>query len=143
MYLKKIANNMFLGKVRILIITASLLLTFFGLERLCHMATDGFALARITHPLQANGEFPPPILSSEETMTLKKILSQPFHYLSCGGQTYVFTSDDGHYVIKFLKFHHRRIPLWMQKIPLPNRLSLYLLSKMTKKEFLHFLDPVS
>jgi hypothetical protein len=120
--------------LKVFLISLLSILTFFGVERLCHLATDGFALARMTHPLPNDKEFAPPSLPSEERINLLKILSQPFYYLSCGGQAYVFASEDGHYVIKFLKFHHRRIPSWMQKLPLPKQLDLYRLSKMDRKE---------
>lgn len=109
------------------------LFSFFGIERLCHLATEGFALVKITSPLPTEGEFTPPILQAEEKQSLLHILSQPFYYLSCGGQSFVFVSSDGHYVIKFLKFHRRRIPLWLQKIPLPRNLEDYRLSKITKE----------
>lgn len=134
MYLKEIAKNMFLAKLKVLkifLISCLSLLVFWGIERLCHKATDGFALVRITNPLPIDKEFYPPLLSSK----VLKILSQPFYYLSCGGQAYVFASEDGQYVIKFLKFHHKRIPIWMQKLPLPKGLNLCRLSKIAKKEF--------
>lgn len=108
---------------------------FLGVERLCHLATDGFALVKITNPLPIESEFIPPFLQPEEREDLLHILSQPFYYLSCGGQSFVFTSSDGHYVLKFLKFHHRRIPPWLQKIPLPRNLKDYRASKVARKTF--------
>lgn len=108
---------------------------FLGIERLCHDVTDGFALTRITHPLLKDAEFAPPKFSHDEKKQLHTILSQPFHYLSCGGQTYVFISADHRYVIKFLKFHHRRIPGWIQALPLPPALAHYRSRKVQRKDF--------
>jgi hypothetical protein len=108
---------------------------FLGIERLCHRVTDGFALTRMIHPLPIDPELAPPHLSEEEQGFLFSLLSQPFYYLSCGGQTYVFLSEDGRYVIKFLKFHHRRVPLWLQKLPLPPALAHKRSLKVERKEF--------
>lgn len=138
MHLGEITKYMCLGKLKLLkifMISFFSLTAFFTLERLCHKATDGFSLVRMTNPLPSDTEFAPPLLSSEERSHLFTIVSQPFHYLNCGGQAYVFASEDGQYVIKFLKFHHKRIPAWIEKIPLPKALNLYRLSKIAKKDF--------
>jgi hypothetical protein len=122
-----------LFKIPLILIGSSAL--FLSVERLCHKATDGFSLVRMTHPLPKEGEFQPPKLSLEEKDLLLHILNQPFHYLGCGGQTYVFASEDGHYVMKFLKFHHRRIPFWVQALSLPKKWDLYRQEKMQRKAF--------
>jgi hypothetical protein len=42
-------------------------------------------------------------LSSIERQKLVNVLSQPFHYLADGSQSFVFASEDGKYVIKFFR----------------------------------------
>lgn len=118
----------------VLILVATPLLLW-GIERLCHHVTDGFALTRISHPLQANSNLSPPPLPSKEKEQLLSILSQPFYYLSCGGQSYVFISADRRHVIKFFKFHHRRLPGWLEHIPLPSYLDHYRSLKIARKAF--------
>lgn len=101
---------------------------FFGIERLTHLATDGFQVVRIQNPL--------PLSSNsflEDKESIKKILSQKFRYLDCGGQSYVFLSEDGNYVLKFFKFHHVRIPVWMNYLPLSKKMKDYRSYKIAKK----------
>ena len=120
-------------------IVASIFLSisiFLSLERLCHKATDGFALTKMTNELPSDEEFQAPILSIEEHNQLHNILSQPFHYLSCGGQSYVFISDNGQYILKFTKFHHLRIPPVIKYLPLPASLDQYRAKKIHKKDFI-------
>lgn len=107
---------------------------FFGVERLTHLATDGFQIVRILNPLPKNEKYQVNALSSTDEEQLEKILGKPFSYLNCGGQSYVFESVDKQYVIKFFKFHHVRIPIWMQYIPLTNKLRTYRNFKIAKKD---------
>jgi hypothetical protein len=101
---------------------------FFCLERLCHLATGGFSVLRIMHPL-------PESLESEDIPShLSSILSQSFRYLDSGAQSYVFVSEDEKYVIKFFKFQHMRIPPWIRYLPLPKPLDHYRCCKIAKKE---------
>ncbi len=44
----------------------------------------------------------------------EKMLDQPFYYLGKGRQAYVFSSQDGKYVIKFLRDQKYRPSLWMR-----------------------------
>ncbi len=47
------------------------------------------------------------------TKELDKILSQEFHYIGSGSQTYAFHSSDGAYVIKFFKNKHLIPKQWL------------------------------
>lgn len=108
---------------------------FFGaLKYPCHHVTEGFSLFRITNPLPEVGPFCPPELSSVEKKQLLEILSQPFYYLSCGGQSYVFVSQNQEYVIKFVKFQRVRVAPWLQHLPLPKTLANNRSLKAQKKE---------
>lgn len=48
---------------------------------------------------------------------VREILNQPFSYLNKGVQTFVFASQDGKYVIKFLRHDHLRPALWAHFLP--------------------------
>lgn len=100
---------------------------FFAVERLAHLATDGFQIVRIQNPLPLSSS------SSLEDKEVENILNQTFSYLDCGGQSYVFLSEDGKYVLKFFKFHHVRIPIWMNFLPLPKKMKDYRSYKIAKK----------
>ncbi len=77
-------------------------LSFFAVERFCHLQTDGFALGKIyAKPQQVMAWTNPPADSH-----VQRALSQPFHYLGSGGTCYVFASADEKYVLKFFKHHH-------------------------------------
>ncbi len=108
---------------------------FFGILKYpCHHVTEGFSLFRITNSLPEVGPFRPPELSSLEKERLLQILSQPFYYLSCGGQSYVFVSQNQEYVIKFVKFQRVRVAPWLQHLPLPKTLADKRDLKAKKKE---------
>lgn len=69
-------------------------------ERLCHFLTDGFYEYRIT------SSFPPQEEWISSQSPPEGALTQPYHYLGCGAQSFVFSSEDNQFVLKFFK-HHR------------------------------------
>lgn len=76
--------------VRILLIAIACIAS----ERLCRLATDGFAIAKMVPLCENKANF---------GTAPKEVLSQRFSYLGKGGQCYVFASEDGHYVLKFFR----------------------------------------
>jgi hypothetical protein len=80
------------------------LAVFFTLGKLAESVTWEFSLNRhliaSSLPFRAYGEFPPSLLG--QTWTLK----------ACGGQSYVFFSQDGSYVLKFFKDQPRPWLKW-------------------------------
>ena len=56
--------------------------------------------------------------TKEEVAFAQSILQQPFHYIGKGIQSYVFLSNDGKYVLKFLKCQRLRLVPVFEKIPL-------------------------
>ena len=70
-----------------------LLLALFAIGKFCHKQTDGFTLAKISQTLLEKG-------GSEVDPNL---LQTPYRYLTKGGQSYVFASDDGRYILKFFR----------------------------------------
>lgn len=115
-------------KLRFLFYTTLTIVICLCTERLCHLATDGFSVLRITYPL-----LEAPQIEKQEPL-INTILSQKFTYLDCGAQSYVFVSEDDQYVIKFFKFHHMLIPPWLKALPLPPPLSLHRQQKIAKKQ---------
>lgn len=105
------------------------LLLFFGVERLCHRATDGFAMVNVYPPKGNYSRW-----ETEEPFPSQEIsLDQPFYYLDSGSQSYVFLSEDGETVLKLFKFQHMRIPPWIDLLPLPNSLAGKRDKKRSKK----------
>ena len=72
---------------------------FTFVERLCHIATDGFSIIRIYPPFQIDATFEP----AAPTAEVCKQLNQPYRYLGSGSQSFAFLSEDGRYVLKFFK----------------------------------------
>lgn len=57
-----------------------------------------------------------PLLSSEQE-EMDQALDQPYYYLAKGCQSYVFSSADGRYVIKFFKYQRYRLQPWLAYFP--------------------------
>lgn len=72
-----------------------------AIERLCHKATDGFLIGHVQSNLPHRIEWE--TKRGEEELL---ILSQKFHYVGKGAQTYVLASEDAKYILKLFKFHH-------------------------------------
>ena len=91
-------------------------LFFVALSKICREATDGFSISRILPPKEGV-VFKNTILSEKEKKEIHKLLCQKYTYLGCGGQFYVFSSEDGTTVLKLFKFHHLRAPTWKKWVP--------------------------
>jgi len=99
------------------------LFALLAIERFCHRATEGFTLQKVRSELffHKEWELPPP--SKEEQEALQTMLDQPYFFLGSGGQCYAFSSQDGHYVLKFFK-HHRMRPIhFLDTLYLPEKLN--------------------
>ncbi len=72
------------------------------IPRIAKNLTNGFRVSKlqIDLPFQPQWEVPlePAII---------EILSQPYHYIGQGAQSFVFESQDGNYVVKFFRFDKR------------------------------------
>ncbi|NGX51104.1 MAG: hypothetical protein K1060chlam2_00961 [Chlamydiae bacterium] len=96
--------------MRLLLKIIFIALALFSVERLCHRATDGFAMVNV---------FPPPGDNSSWQRTESLALtSNTFTYYASGSQCYVFLSEDGKSVLKLFKFQHMRTPPWLNTLPL-------------------------
>jgi len=111
-------------------------LSLFGLERLIHQATGGFTIVNITdpHPFDPRWEVDKP--APQDFAQIKRLLDQPYRYLSPGGQSYAFVSEDDQYVLKITKYKHMRIAPVLNMLPTPGFLKEYKKKKLAKKKLL-------
>lgn len=80
----------------------------YGVGRLYFTLTAGFTRGNITADLTQEPDHKIPPLTHSEQLDLENIIQQPFRYLGKGCQSYVFISQDGNYVLKFLKYQRFR-----------------------------------
>ena len=79
--------------------------------------TDGFTIGNISSNFSYNSSLETENLATSEKSELDLALSQSYHYLAKGCQSYVFESSDGKYVIKFFKYQRFRTPPWLFLLP--------------------------
>lgn len=94
----------------------ALFLALFAKEK-----THGFTVLGIAsnRPYTAKTATRP--LSCEESAELAEALSQPYTYLCRGAQTFVFQSEDGRYVVKFLEQRIYKHSKWLNLLPFFHR----------------------
>lgn len=105
----------------------------FCVDRFCHRQTDGFSLYKIRSNLSFHPEWEVAPLSIDQQEHLESILNQPYSYLAKGAQSYVFTSADEKYVIKFFRIYHLRPPFWLTAVDWPPPLQFYRQTKIEQK----------
>ena len=103
-------------------------------SRFCHHATEGFTLLSIQSNLSFHSDWESSTASTLSKETLDGILNQKFSYLNKGAQAYVFSSEDGCYVIKFFKHNHLRLSPLFSWFPLPRSLMHYRDEKAAQKK---------
>ncbi|MFI5334291.1 MAG: hypothetical protein ACHQT8_03885 [Chlamydiales bacterium] len=91
-----------------------------GTYHFCNWQTAGFSITKIRSNFVAEPRWETPPLKEREMKNVKEILSQSYSYLGKGAQCYVFVSQDGGYVLKFLRISHLDAPAWLKRMPLPN-----------------------
>jgi hypothetical protein len=111
-------------------------LIFYLTANFCEKKTDGFSVAFIHSDLEYNPAWETQSIASTTQAELDKIFSQQFRYLGCGGQSFVFVSENDEYVIKFFKHRNFRKPYsYLLTLPLPGILELSRLRKLDKALF--------
>jgi hypothetical protein len=110
------------------------LLIVFILARFYYALTDDFRLSNITFPLPYKESWSVTPLDSEHEKQLEKIFSQPFYYLGKGAQSYVFSSEDRQYVLKFFKFKHLRPSVFIDTLPSIGLLKTYKDKQNARKQ---------
>ncbi len=107
----------------------------FPLYRFCHKQTDGFTPRKIRKAFQTQevAHFST-LISPSEKENIKKILNQPLTYIGRGGQCYAFSTADGQYVVKFLKYNNNYPQIWFKLFPLPFGLGNYQKLQIARKK---------
>lgn len=85
----------------------------YGSVRLYYALTDGFTLDNISSDVTVIDSAMLRNPSFHERERIREVLQQPFFYLDKGCQSYVFVSDDSHYVLKFIKHQRFRTKPWL------------------------------
>jgi len=125
----------FLNKnVKRLIILLVAIAAIYGSGRLYYKVTAGFVESNIKYDLPYNPKWELTALDSEEQKELNRILSQDYHYLGKGCQSYVFNSQDDQYVIKFFKYQRFRPQAWLDYFAFIPAVDDYRLRKIEKKK---------
>ncbi len=96
--------------------------------------TDKFTITGISSSRPYNPSWETRPLSPEEKTELDNAINQQYHYLGCGGQSFIFLSADKNYVIKFFKQRVFEMPLWLRYIHLPWKLDNYRKKKLWKRQ---------
>ena len=97
------------------------ILALAGVERGFYYLKDGFSLAGISSELPAQDRWDIAISEDDKRLAME-ILSQEFHYLGSGSQSFVFASQDEQYVIKFFKHKRWQLNPLYKHLPLPKKL---------------------
>ncbi|MCB1073985.1 hypothetical protein [Simkania negevensis] len=92
-----------------------------GAERSFYYLKDGFSPKSITSKLPSHPHWNTAISEEDKTLALE-ILSQDFHYLGSGSQSFVFTTSDERFVIKFFKHKRWQLNPIYEYLPLPAKL---------------------
>jgi hypothetical protein len=94
---------------------------FFAIALFCHSQTAGFSLDKIAFPPSIDQIFSLKTEAAkrneEGEREIVKVLDQPFFFLGKGRTAYAFVSQDGLYVVKFVRYNHLRPPFWFKWLP--------------------------
>lgn len=107
----------------------------FCLYRFCHHQTDGFSVKKIRAAFAPrSSSISSSFLLEEETGKIKQILEQPLKYIGRGGQCYAFSTEDGKYVVKLLKYNNNYPKIWFRLFPFPFGLEQFRQEKIAHKK---------
>src|SRR4051812_21834027 len=70
-------------------------------------------------------------LTAENERLIQRAVAEPFSYIGCGAQSFVFFSEDGKTVLKLFKKKRFEAPLWIRMLP---RLPYKTKKMMAKRE---------
>lgn len=106
----------------------------YGGGRLYYALTGGFTEGNITSDLAYDPRWEIATTSSEEKSVIDQALSQEYTYLGKGCQSYVFSSADGKYVLKFIKFQRFRRQWWLEPFTFIPAIQTYQNEKAIQKK---------
>lgn len=105
----------------------------YGAYHLSIKTANKFVLSEIQYDRPHDPRFDARPLTDLESQEVDKALSQNYTYFGCGGQAYVFFSEDGNYALKFFKQRHFREPTHLNYIPFIKRYRDLKFAKRKKK----------
>jgi hypothetical protein len=105
-----------------------------GGGRLYYQFTGGFLESNIHHEIPYDSRWDLPHLALEEHQEIESALNQKYSYLGKGCQSYVFLSEDGSHVVKFLKYQRFRPQEWLNWVSFLPYVDAYRLGKIEKKK---------
>lgn len=100
---------------------------------LSHFRMEGFSCDKILSPFPYDPLWETASMPEEKKQEVFSILGQKFTYLGAGRQCFVFASEDGKYVLKFLNHERFFIPAWMKRVPLPDSLEAFRQEKIGRR----------
>lgn len=109
-------------------------LALYGAGRLYFRLTDGFLETNIIYDVPHELRRTTEPLSQINRSELESVLLQDFFYLGKGCQSYVFSSEDGKYVLKFFKYQRFRPQAWLDYFAFIPGVDAYRLRKIEKKK---------
>lgn len=119
---------------KVIIWCCLVLSVLYGAGRLYYYVTAGFTVSNISSELPYDERFETKFLNKEAKNEIDLALSQNFHYLGKGCQSYVFLSDDGNYVIKFFKYQRFTPQSWLNLFSFIPYVNDYRLGKIEQKK---------
>jgi len=105
-------------KLKTVIVVGLAAFGVFTVAKFCMKKTNKFALTEIKSSRPFDPLFEARSLTSDEMSEVGRALDQSYTYFGCGGQAFVFFSNDGKYVLKFFKQRHFNPPTYLNGIPL-------------------------
>ncbi|CCB91848.1 putative uncharacterized protein [Waddlia chondrophila 2032/99] len=120
--------------LRIFLFVFAVSVALYGGGRLWFHFTDGFRIAHITSNFKPDPRWEIRKLNLEEEKEVAAALSQSYIYLGKGCQSYAFESEDGHYVLKFLKYKRYRPQFYFYLFTFLPEFQKYLDRKIEEKK---------
>ncbi len=110
----------------------------YGITQLCLKKTDKFMMGEILSSRSFENRFVTRPLSAKEEEEVQSALKQKYTYYGCGGQAYIFFSEDGKHALKFFKQRHFREPTYLNYIPFVDTYRTRKYNKRRKRLYLDY-----
>ncbi len=109
------------------------LFAFCAVQKFCLKETDGFTVGSILSSRPYNSLWETRSLRTDEHKEVLRALDQSYTYFGCGGQSFIFFSEDKNTVLKVFKQQKFKTPLWIRALYFPF-LNRYREKKIWSKE---------
>jgi hypothetical protein len=104
------------------------------LDKFAHKQTGGFTVLGILSDRPYNPAWRVDSESQEERAETRSALKQKYSYFGCGGQSFIFFSEDDKYVIKVFKQRKFQVPLWIKMTHIPWLLDRFYEKKLFRRK---------